>query len=270
MGSVTFWEGIGYGGNSRTIDIGDTTHPKILVYENPDKPIVIRSIKNYTNNEYIVALFYNYISYGLGEFVLLIESDLSDINKVWAYIIYSTVRPSFNSVMLLRKTTLPKNIVYNYVSINTYNSYNNENALDMTKEFNENTENVQTLPTQPTPQQQQTDLQFAPVTESAETGKYNECRDNREELIRKVHLKTVVYNKCQTSKSIKIDRINKNHAEQKSKLEKELQKLQQENNNLKTKGTTGNKNSMYSYFFVIVDLLMLFYILYKHNLFRMK
>ena len=267
MRSVTFWEGIGYGGNSRTIDIGDTTHPKILVYENPDKPIVIRSIKNYTNNEYIVALFYNYISYGLGQFVLLIESDLSDINKVWAYIIYSTVRPSFNSVMLLRKTTLPKNIVYNYVSINTYNSYNNENALDMTKEFNENTENVQT---QPTPQQQQTDLQFAPVTESAETDKYNECRDNREELIRKVHLKNVQNSKCESTNSIKSDRIKNNHAEQKSKLEKELQKLQQENNNLKTKGTTGNKNSMYSYLFIIVDLLMLFYILYKHSLFRMK
>ena len=267
MGSVTFWEGIGYGGNSRTIDIGDTTHPKILVYENPDKPIVIRSIKNYTNNEYIVALFYNYISYGLGQFVLLIESDLSDINKVWAYIIYSTVRPSFNSVMLLRKTTLPKNIVYNYVSINTYNSYNNENALDMTKELIENTENVQT---QPTPQQQQTNLQFAPVTESGERDKYVECRNNREELIAKVHLKQMLYDQCQRSNKSNFDSINKIHAEQKSKLAKELQKLQQENNNLKTKGTTGNKNLMYSYFFVIVDLLMLFYILYKHNLFRMK
>ena len=69
MGSVTFWEGIDYTGNSKTIRIKDKTHSKILLYENAVEPIVIRSIKNYTNNEYIVALFYNYISYGLGEFV---------------------------------------------------------------------------------------------------------------------------------------------------------------------------------------------------------
>ena len=122
--------------------------------------------------------------------------------------------------------------------------------------------------TQPTPLQ--TDLQFALVTESAETDKYNKCRKNREDLIKEVSIKNIQYSKCQNNNSLKIDRIKKNHEEQKSKLAKELQKLQQENENLKTKGTTGNKNSMYSYFFVIVDLLMLFYILYKHNLFRMK
>ena len=76
MGIVTFFEDIDYHGNSRTIDIGDTKYPKILLYEDPDKPIVIRSIKNYTNNEYIVALFYNYIAHGLlGEFFLYIESN---------------------------------------------------------------------------------------------------------------------------------------------------------------------------------------------------
>ena len=245
---------------------------------------MIRSIKNYTNNEYIVALFYNYISYGLGEFFLLIESDLSDINTVTPYLKYTTVHSSFNSIIILLRKTLAKHIVYNYVHMNRSKPYDDINKiLDLRNDLQTNTpDQTETDPqpdditnpsnemnvsegdqTQPTPLQ--TDLQFALVTESAETDKYNKCRKNREDLIKEVSIKNVLYGKCQTTKLIKIHKINKIHAEQKAKLAKELQKLQQENENLKTKGTTGNKNSMYSYFFVIVDLLMLFYILYKHK-----
>ena len=244
---------------------------------------MIRSIKNDTNNEYIVALYYKF---GLlfGGPVLYIESDLSDINKAKAYFsLFYDVDPSFNGVILLRKT-LNENIVYNSVTLDQPNPYDDINKiLDLRNDLQTNTpDQTETDPqpgditnpsnemnvsegdqTQPTPLQ--TDLQFALVTESAETDKYNKCRKNREDLIKEVSIKNVLYGKCQTTKSFKIDRIKNNHAEQKAKLAKELQKLQQENENLKTKGTTGNKNSMYSYFFVIVDLLMLFYILYKHK-----
>lgn len=296
MGSVTFWEGIDYTGNSKTIRIKDTTHSKILLYENAVEPIVIRSIKNYTNNKYIVALYYKYGSDAFGGPVLYIESDLSDINKANAYFffLFYDVDPSFNGVILLRKT-LNKNIIYNYVMINAPKAYDDINKiLDLRNDLQTNTldqtdtdpqpsdiveetnpsNNIETTnvseadQTQPTTLQ--TDLQYALVQQSAETDKYNACTNNRDNLIREVSIKNVLYDKCESTKSFKINRIKNNHAEQKSKLAKELQKLQQENNNLKTKGTTGNKNSMYSYFFVIVDLLMLFYILYKHNLFRMK
>jgi hypothetical protein len=50
MESVTFYQDTDLTGNSRTYPITNTTHSKILLYEDPDKPIVIRSIKNNTNN----------------------------------------------------------------------------------------------------------------------------------------------------------------------------------------------------------------------------
>ena len=268
MGIVTFFEDIDYNGNSRTIDIGDRSAYQILLYKNTETPITIRSIQNHTN--YIITLYYKKDSNAFGDYIY-IDKDISDIQQVQHpsyYFWTKEVSPLFSGIVLERKPMLYFTVEYNYVirNLNLFKPYD-ENVLDLRNELKKYTENVQT---QPTPQQQQTDLQYASVTESAETDKYNECRNNREELIRKVHLKQMLYGQCQDSNKIKFDTIKNNHAEQKAKLGKELQKLQQENKNLKTKGTTGNKNSMYSYFFAIVDLLMLFYILYKHNLFRMK
>ena len=91
MGSVTFYEGIGYTGKRRTIKIGNTSAYQILLYENSKR---------------------------LFSFIINISSGLSNINNVintQHFFLYSEVDPSFNGIILKQTMFVSKETVFNYV-----------------------------------------------------------------------------------------------------------------------------------------------------------
>ena len=88
------------------------------------------------------------------------------------------------------------------------------------------------------------------------------CKQTSEDLNKLIKNLSQQYDECQ-----KLDSDQK-------QLEQKIQALEQMNQRLKTfqqyeevkdNDTTNNKDSMYLYFLIIIDLFMLFYILYKHK-----
>ena len=267
MGSVTFYEDTAFDGNSTTYIIKDKTYSKILLYEDAVKPIVIRSIKNYTNNEYIVALYYKYWHNAFGRLKLYIESDLNNINEATPFMDNFNVNPSFNGVMLLRKKIFGKNITYNNVESNFSKAYDDINEiLDLRKtntpdqtDTDPQPDNTIVEETSATvdPTSAPTTLSTAPVEIKNDNDQYNQCIQKNQQLERYIrHYESRNVNCTNTFNTHVLPLIK----EQK-KLEETVKELEKQNTEL--------KNTTFIHMFVIiVDLLILFYILYQHNIFR--
>ena len=85
MGSVTFHDKIDYTGNSRTYNITDTSYDQILIYNDKLTSITLRSIRNFTDNNYIVVLYYKNSDNAFGRSYINITSDLRDITYVKSF-----------------------------------------------------------------------------------------------------------------------------------------------------------------------------------------
>ena len=127
MKSVTFYEDIDYNGNSRTYDIGVANDYQILLYEDANTPLEIRSIKNNTS-DYFIVLNYRNNNNPFGGNFFYINDNLWNIQLV-RYIHYTggyqvafqEISPYFYGIML-QKILPQKTYVFNYVIKNFFSS----------------------------------------------------------------------------------------------------------------------------------------------------
>lgn len=263
MGSVTFYEDTDLTGNGSTFEIGDRTDYQILLYNDPTKPIVIRSIENTTN--YFVILYYKNGDNAFGGKYINIKGNLRDINLVQhtSYVFWSQeVSPEFNGIVLqkiLPDTQL--SYVYDVVLSNYLNTKPyDENVLGMRGYLNEiNTDQTSTEETSDNvdPTSAETTLQSTPVEIKNVNDPYNRCiEDNKEKQKNIDHFKSRIEN-CEGIFNSEVLPLKN----EQTRLEITVMELEQQNTEL--------KNTTFIHLFVIfVDLLILFYILYRHNIFR--
>ena len=144
-----------------------------------------------------------------------------------------------------------------------FEAYDIGNVLDITKDFNLiNTEQTNTEETEETsknvdPTNAETTLNTAPVEIKNDNDQYNQCIQKNQKLERYIrHYESRNVNCTNTFNTHVLPLIK----EQK-KLEETVKELEKQNTEL--------KNTTFIHLFVIfVDLLILFYILYRHNIFR--
>ena len=96
---------------------------------------------------------------------------------------------------------------------------------------------------------------------------YRQCQTKRKDLIQLIYDNKTKNEECERERALsnQYDSIHKKHTYEKTKLEKKIQDLNKQNENLKNNGTN-NRTVIYSN--TIVDLLMFFYILYKRYIVR--
>ena len=258
MGEVTFFEKAGFKGKRRTCNIDNEDFYQILLYENAEEPILIRSIQNNTN--YFVTLYYKKDSDAFGGNYIYIKENLSDIRKVknddlfgWS----KGVSPEFNGIVLQK--LLPDRIYEFKTVLSTWYSeqpYGND-VLDMRYSLKESDE-----PTVPNILNPFNFLMGHNPSDIKPMRSAITCKQNNEDLNKLIKNLSQQYDECQ-----KLDSDQK-------QLEQKIQALEQMNQRLKTfqqyeevkdNDTTNNEDSMYLYFLIRIDLFMLFYILYKHK-----
>ena len=269
MGSVTFYERTGYTGTRRTYNLYDDTVDQILLYKNPTKPIVIRSIINKTN--YFITLYYKKDSNAFGGNYIYIKENLSDIREVKNEDLFGWskgVSPEFNGIVL-QKLLPDRRYEFNTVLSTWYSEqpYGND-VLDMRHSLKESDE--------PKESNLFTTLFIDPLM--ARTANSNvqpmrserTCKEINERLNKLINIMSEQYDGC------KKHLLNFNSQE--LQLKKKFQDLEQINQRFKTfiesnqldeevkdNDITNNKDLTYLYFLIIIDLFMLFYILYKHK-----
>jgi hypothetical protein len=139
MGSVTFYEGIDYTGNSRTYNIEDTSFYNILLYEDANTPIKIRSIKNNTDNKYYISLYYKNGENAFGGSYINIISNLEDLNDVMNakdLFEFGERDPLFYGIVLHKKFPHAQ-AIYKVVlpNFNWLKAYDIDDVSDMREEF---------------------------------------------------------------------------------------------------------------------------------------
>ena len=141
MGEVTFFEKVGHRGKRRTYDIDNEDFYQILLYENAEEPILIRSIINKTN--YFISLYYKKDSNAFGGSYIYIKQHLNDIRKVTNEDLFGRskgVSPEFNGIVLQK--LLPDRIYEFNTVLSTWYSeqpYGND-VSDMRYSFKESDE----------------------------------------------------------------------------------------------------------------------------------
>ena len=265
MGEVTLFEKVGHSGKRRTYDIDNEDFYQILLYENAEKPILIRSIINKTN--YFITLYYKKDSNAFGGSYIYIKQHLNDIRKVTNEDLFGRskgVSPEFNGIVLQK--LLPDRIYEFNTVLSTWYSeqpYGND-VSDMRYSFKESDEPKES--DKPNilnafkfmMEQNPSDVQpmRSPIT----------CKGTNKNLNELIKILSQQYDHCQ--------KLLLNLDSEQKQLEQKIQNLEQMNQRLKTfqqyeevkdNDTTNNKDLMYLYFVIIIDLFMLFYILYKHK-----
>ena len=265
MGSVTFYEDTDLTGNGSTFEIGDRTDYQILLYNDPTKPIVIRSIENTTN--YFVILYYKNGDNAFGGKYINIKGNLRDINLVQHtyYTFWSQeVSPEFNGIVL-NKILPDTQFLYEFNTVFSNNYFNskpyNENVLDMTGDLNEiNTKQTNTEETDSNvyPTSAETTLPTAPVEIKKNNDPYNRCLEHIKERQKTIDHFNSRIESCEGIFNSDVLPLKN----EQTRLEKTVMELEQQNTELKNNGST------ITVFVIIVDLLIFFYILYRHNIFR--
>ena len=269
MAYVTFYEKFGYKGKRRTCNIDNEDFYHILVYENAKEPILIRSIINNTN--FFITLYYKKDSNAFGGNYIYIKENLSDIREVKNEDLFGWskgVSPEFNGIVL-QKLLPDRRYEFNTVLSTWYSEqpYGND-VLDMRHSLKESDE--------PKESNLFTTLFIDPLM--ARTANSNvqpmrserTCKEINERLNKLINIMSEQYDGCKKH-LLKLD-------SQELQLKKEIQDLEQSNQRFKTfkesnqldeevkdKDITNNKDLTYLYFLIIIDLFMLFYILYKHK-----
>ena len=269
MAYVTFYEKFGYKGKRRTCNIDNEDFYHILVYENAKEPILIRSIINNTN--FFITLYYKKDSNAFGGNYIYIKENLSDIREVKNEDLFGWskgVSPEFNGIVL-QKLLPDRRYEFNTVLSTWYSEqpYGND-VLDMRHSLKESDE--------PKESNLFTTLFIDPLM--ARTANSNvqpmrserTCKEINERLNKLINIMSEQYDGCKKH-LLKLD-------SQELQLKKEIQDLEQSNQRFKTfkesnqldeevkdNDITNNKDLTYLYFLIIIDLFMLFYILYKHK-----
>ena len=269
MAYVTFYEKFDYKGKRRTCNIDNEDFYHILVYENAKEPILIRSIVNKTN--FFITLYYKKDSNAFGGNYIYIKENLSDIREVKNEDLFGWskgVSPEFNGIVL-QKLLPDRRYEFNTVLSTWYSEqpYGND-VLDMRHSLKESDE--------PKESNLFTTLFIDPLM--ARTANSNvqpmrserTCKEINERLNKLINIMSEQYDGCKKH-LLKLD-------SQELQLKKEIQDLEQSNQRFKTfkesnqldeevkdKDITNNKDLTYLYFLIIIDLFMLFYILYKHK-----
>jgi len=268
MESVTFYQRAGFKGNSRTYDFEYTSDYQILLYNNPTKEITIRSISN--NMNYFITLYYKKDENAFGGTYINIKEDLNDINLIQHtyYTFWSQeVSPEFNGIVLQK--ILPQQTWYRFnIVLFSENKKPYGNAvLDLTDQYYEtivdqtdtNSETDSTSinvdsTTAPTT------LNTAPVEIKNVNDPYTQCMEDIKVRQQSIDIFKSRIENCEGifNRDV-LPLIN-----QQRKLEETFQELEKQNTELKS----NNNGSNITVFVIIVDLLILFYILYQHNIFR--
>ena len=94
---------------------------------------------------------------------------------------------------------------------------------------------------------------------------YRQCQTTHKDLIQIIHATKTKNEECERALSNQYDSIHKKHTYEKTKLKKNIQDLNEQNENLKNYGTNNRTVILFITFF---DLLMFFYILYKRYIVR--
>ena len=270
MGSVTFYEDTGLTGNGITFEIGYITDYQILLYNNTETPITIRSIENNTN--YFITLYYKKDDNAFGGNYIYIKESLNDIQQVqyrWTTILpidyawsKKEISPEFNGIVL--QQIVPDSqewYVFNTIFFNLNKEpFDKDNVVDMTYTFNETinkTKNISKSNFKSTTAS--STLDTAPI----ENDVYEQCKQKNQEIYNEIDDYTSRVRNCNDT----FDRDVRPLFEEKKDLHKTIYLLEQQNAKLKS-NYNGSSITFIHLFIIFVDLLILFYILYKHNIIR--
>ena len=269
MGSVTFYERTGYTGTRRTYNLNDDTADQILLYKDPKKPIVIRSIENKTT--YFITLYYKKDDNAFGGNYIYIKESLNDIQQVqyrWTTILpieypwSKEISPEFNGIVL--QQIVPDSqewYVFNTIFFNLNKEpFDKDNVVDMTYTFNETinkTKNISKSNFKSTTAS--STLDTAPI----ENDLYEQCKQKNQEIENDIDDYTSRVRNCNDT----FDRDVRPLFEEKKDLHKTIYLLEQQNAKLKS-NYNGSSISSIHLVVIFVDLSILFYILYKHNIIR--
>ena len=274
MGFVTFYENADYNTNTagyeRTYEIQIEDPLEIVLLNSIINPVPVRSIKNTTS--YFITLYYKRNDLdAFGNYIYIDKS--SDIPNVTTENLFS---PGFNGIVLQKELPDTNNEFNTYITNNESKRkpYDKVNVVIMTTEFTDNAENVPTVDKYErvaveTIPSSKSSIIYQQLQEQNEI-KEKECKENQENRTLLINLLKQQHDYCKyyTKQSVV---KNTEYEIEKGRLEKRIQALEKTNKALREQGsntnTTNNKDStyLYLYFVFIIDLFMLFYILYKHK-----
>ena len=261
MGSVTFYEDTGLTGNGITFEIGYITDYQILLYNNTETPITIRSIENNTN--YFITLYYKKDDNAFGGKYIYIKESLNDIQQVryrgssilpWSI----EISPEFNGIVL--QQIVPDSqewYVFNTIFFNLNKEpFDKDNVVDMTYTFNETINKTKNI--------SKSNFKSTTASSTLDTANlYEQCVQKNQEIENEINEYTSRVRNCNDT----FDKDVRPLFEEKKDLHKTIYLLEQQNAKLKS-NYNGSSITSIHLFVIFVDLSILFYILYKHNIIR--